>query len=176
MLKRQEKKIKEVGDYAGSIQPPKFDMDKPAPYPYDKFSRGGLARAGWKPATKPEWRAWFENHTVTTYIPLIRHTLQAHFAEGVNYGKDGNPLYTVEGAIDAFFIETRSPQSSTVASWTTPSIILLTSRRGVLIRRRRTRTEAIEISRSIFGVESGPARRRRRRACADTPCARRAPT
>ena len=47
MLKRQEKKIKEVGDYTGSIEPPKFDMDKPAPYPYDKFRRG-VARDGWK--------------------------------------------------------------------------------------------------------------------------------
>lgn len=103
MLKKQEKKIKEVGDYAGSIQPPKFDMDKPAPYPYGKFSRGGLKRARLEPATKEQWRAWFENHTSTTYRPLIRHTLRAHYSEGINYDISHNPLFTVEGAIDVFF-------------------------------------------------------------------------
>ena len=101
MLKRQEKKIKEVGDYAGSIEPPKFDINKPTPYPYDKFRRG-VAREGWKPATKPQWRAWFENHTYKTYVPLIRHTLRAHFAEGVNYDVSKR-LFTVDGAIDVFY-------------------------------------------------------------------------
>ena len=55
------------------------------------------------PATLEEWRVWFANHPEQTRIPLIRHTLRAHFAEGVNYGKDGNPLFTVEGAIDVFY-------------------------------------------------------------------------
>ena len=105
-LKQQERQIRRVGDYTGSIEPPKFDISKPTPYPYGKFRRG-VAREGWKPATKPQWRAWFENHRRDTYLPLIKHTLRAHFAEGVDYktGVDGarNPLYTVEGAIDAFF-------------------------------------------------------------------------
>ena len=101
-LKRQERTIKRIGDYSGSIKPPTFDMNNPQPYPYSDFSRGGLKRAGLAPATKPEWRAWFANHIQDTYVPLIRHTLRAHFAEGVNYDVS-NPLFTVEGAIDVFY-------------------------------------------------------------------------
>ena len=74
-LKRQERKIKRIGDYAGSIKPPKFDINNPQPYPYSDFSRGGLERAGLAPATPGEWRAWFANHTQSTYVPLIRHCL-----------------------------------------------------------------------------------------------------
>ena len=106
-LKRQERKIKRIGDYSGSIKPPTFDMNNPQPYPYSDFSRGGLERAGLAPATVDEWRAWFANHTQSTYVPLIQHTLRAHFAEGVDYSMtvDGarNPLFTVEGAIDVFY-------------------------------------------------------------------------
>ena len=101
-LKRQERTIKRIGDYSGSIKPPTFDMNNPQPYPYSDFSRGGLERAGLAPATVDEWRAWFENHPQRTYVPLIKHTLRAHFAEGVNYGTGSNPLFTVEGAIDIF--------------------------------------------------------------------------
>ena len=106
-LKRQERKIRQIGDYTGSIKPPKFDIKNPQPYPYSDFSRGGLERAGLAPATVDEWRAWFANHTQSTYVPLIQHTLRAHFAEGVDYSMtvDGarNPLFTVEGAIDVFY-------------------------------------------------------------------------
>ena len=102
MLKRQEKQIRKVGDYAGSVKPPKFDINKPTPYPYDRFRRG-VAREGWKPATKPQWRAWFKNHNKDTWVPMIRHTLRAHFAEGVDYCTTSLSYWKVEGAIDAFF-------------------------------------------------------------------------
>jgi hypothetical protein len=102
MLKRTERQIRRIGDYDGSIKPPKFDINNPTPYPYGRFRRG-LAREGWTPATKTEWRAYFANHPEETRIPLIRHTLRAHFAEGVSYAKDGSPLFTAEGAIDIFY-------------------------------------------------------------------------
>ncbi|CAH0365742.1 unnamed protein product [Pelagomonas calceolata] len=102
MLKRTERQIRRIGDYDGSIKPPKFDINNPTPYPYGRFRRG-LAREGWTPATKTEWRAYFANHPEQTRIPLIRHTLRAHFAQGVSYGKDGSPLFTAEGAIDIFY-------------------------------------------------------------------------
>ena len=103
MLKRTEQTIRRIGDYGGSIKPPKFDIKNPQPYPYGNFSRGGLKRAGLEPATLDEWRAYFANHAQRTYVPLIRHTLRAHFAEGVSYAKDGSPLFTAEGAIDIFY-------------------------------------------------------------------------
>lgn len=104
-LRRQEQAIRSHGDYTGGVEPPKFDMDKPAPYPYVDFVRGGLARAKLEPTSPEEWRAWFEPHTSRTYRPMIVHTLRAHYATGVDYGQGSScwaRLSTVDGAIDAF--------------------------------------------------------------------------
>ena len=105
-LKRQERTIKRIGDYSGSIKPPTFDMNNPQPYPYGRFRAEAWHAQGWTPATVDEWRSVVREPPAATYIPLIRHTLRAHFAEGVNYDHrmaSAARCFLLKEAIDIFY-------------------------------------------------------------------------